>query len=509
MAQLLDQYGRPVKVQALTRLQAHTAITGVRTPFSETVASGLTPSKLARILRSADEGDIHDFVILAEEMEERDPHYFSVLGSRKRVVSGVTPIVKSASESAADKRIAEAVTEKIAEHDGFSDLIEDMLDGLGKGFSVVEIDWTRSATEWTPQEFIWRDQRFFVPDKETGRQLRLLDEADPSEGIELAASKYVTHKPKLKSGLPIRGGLARVAAFTWMCKAYTLKDWMAFIETYGLPIRIGKYGPGATKEDVEKLFQAVANIGTDAACVLPRTMEIALEAASNASSGDKIFENLARWCDEQVSKAVAGQTMTSDDGSSMAQANVHNEVRHDIAAADAKAVTGTLNRDLVKPFVDLNFGMQAAYPRLIVEVEEPEDVDLTMRNVFRMSSVGVRFSQAEVRRKLGFSDPKDGEETFGGQPAPPTATNAVALNREAAGPFDDLDEIERAAMEDWEDVAEDLIAPIEDLISKAGSFEEAQEALRTALPSLGGSALIDSLVRAMYQSRGLGDVRDD
>ena len=515
MAQLLDPYGRPVKRQALLAPQAQPGLTGVRTPFADTIASGLTPAKLAKILRAADEGDIHEYVILAEEMEERDPHYFSVLGSRKRVVSGVEPVVKPASESAADRKIAEAVKEHIVEHDGFSALIEDMLDGLGKGFSMVEILWETAAKAWTPAEFVWRDQRFFKPDRETGRQLRLLDEANPSEGIELAPFKFIRHTPKLKSGLAIRGGLARVAAFTWMCKAYTLKDWMAFIETYGLPIRIGRYSDRATKEDVEKLFQAVANIGTDAACVLPRSMEIELVSAVNAANGDKVFETLARWGDEQVSKAVAGQTMSSDDGSSMAQAKVHNEVRHDIAAADAKAVTCTLNRDLVKPFVDLNYGVQADYPRVIVAVEEPEDLEMKMRNVYRMAAVGVTFRQAEVRRKLGFGDPEDGEEVFGGAPVP-VATNGLALNHAAPkstpkappGPFDDLDEIERDGLEGWEEVAEDLIAPIEAALASASSYEDAMAALTDRLPGLGASKLIDGLVRAMFQARGFGDTRD-
>ena len=35
------------------------------------------------------------YLVLAEEMEEKDPHYASVLGVRKRAVSGITPIVEA------------------------------------------------------------------------------------------------------------------------------------------------------------------------------------------------------------------------------------------------------------------------------------------------------------------------------------------------------------------------------------------------------------------------------
>ncbi|MCW8843579.1 MAG: DUF935 domain-containing protein, partial [Rhodobacteraceae bacterium] len=389
MTQLLDQYGRPVRRAELTRLHAEPGLTSVRQAWAGTVASGLTPQRLASILLAADEGDLESFLILAEEMEERDQHYFSVLGTRKRKISGIRPTVKPVSDSAGDKKIAAAVQEHIVEHDGFADLIEDMLDALGKGFSVMEIDWDRSAREWSPGEFIYRTPRFFRFDRETGREIRLIDEADMLDGVPLAPFKFITHRAKLKSGLACRSGLARVSAFAWMCKAYTVKDWMAFIETYGLPLRLGRYDPRATKEDVEKLFLAVANIGTDAAAVLPKSMDIDFQETMRGGTGDKVFENFARWADEQTSKAVLGQTMTSDDGSSMAQANVHDEVRHDIAEADARSVMGSLNRDLVKPFVDLNYGVQDRYPRLLLEITEDEDIDMIMTHTAAMVERGM------------------------------------------------------------------------------------------------------------------------
>ena len=133
MAQLVDQFGRPIKAKELIREQAEPGITSVRQAWSQTVASGLTPQRLASILRACDEGDIEQFMVLAEEMEEREPHYMSVLGMRKRAISGVQPVVTSASEDARDEKIAQAVRDRITGHDGFHNLIEDMLDALGKG----------------------------------------------------------------------------------------------------------------------------------------------------------------------------------------------------------------------------------------------------------------------------------------------------------------------------------------------------------------------------------------
>ena len=194
-----------------------------------------------------------------------------------------------------DKKIADDVRENLAEHEGFSDLIENMLDALGKGFSQVEIVWGRDKQKWWVEEFVHHEARFFTPDRDTGKEIRMIDEDDLVQGVALKPFKWISYKAKIKSGLPIRGGLARLVAFGWMCKSYTVKDWVAFVETYGLPLRLGRYGPSATAEDVETLFQAVANIGTDAAAVLPESMKIDFEHAISGAASEQVFESLARW----------------------------------------------------------------------------------------------------------------------------------------------------------------------------------------------------------------------
>jgi phage gp29-like protein len=227
MAKLLDAYGRPVDQAKLTLPLAEASTVGVRAVWSPSVASGLTPLRLAAILRACDQGDVENFMLLAEEMEERDPHYLSVLGTRKRAISGIMPQVEAASDSAADQAIATAVRDEIAGHDGFPDLVEDLLDALGKGFAVVEIDWQRTARRWTPEAFLHRDQRFFAFDRARRTEIRLRDVTAPHDGVPLEPFKFITHRARLKSGLTFRGGLARVVAFGWMCKAYTFKDWMS------------------------------------------------------------------------------------------------------------------------------------------------------------------------------------------------------------------------------------------------------------------------------------------
>ncbi len=507
---LLDAYGRPIRIQTLTERLAEPGITGVRQIWAGSAASGLTPQRLATILRACDQGDLSEFLDLAEEMEERDPHYLSVLGTRKRVISGIAPTVKPGGDDARGKEIAEAVQTHIAEHDGFPDLVEDLLDALGKSFSAIELIWSHGPRLWTFEAFVHRNPRHFVFDRVTGQQIRLLDEADMIDGVELEPAKFAVHRSRIKSGLTYRGGLARIVAFAWMCKQYTQKDWIAFIETYGLPLRLGRYGPEATADDVRKLFQAVANIGTDAAAVLPKSMEIDFENGPSTTS-DKLFETFARWTDEQISKAVLGQTMTADSGSSEAQAKVHNEVRHDIAVSDARAVAGTINRDIVRPFVDLNFGVQEVYPRLILSVDEPEDVKAKIDGAVSLAGIGVTFKASELRRKLGFSDPEADDEIVGGvassPAAPPLAANRLALNR-AGVKGDDVDEIADDMLEDWQELADGMQAAVAKVMDDAVSYEDALKRLPEILTHMPTGLAVETLVKGMFKARVVGDVRD-
>lgn len=527
---LLDQYGRPVRRAELTKDLARPGLASIRQVWAPSVASGLTPERLAAVMRSAATGNPTDYLVLAEEMEERDPHYASVLGVRKRAVSGITPTVVAASDSAQDQAIAEAVREGIAEHDQFPDLVEDLLDAVGKGYAVVEIDWAKSATDWAIRGWTWRDPRHFVWDRDTGTELRLLTEREAGTGEALEPYKFAVHRPKLKSGLALRGGIARLVAFGWICKAYTLKDWVAFIECFGLPLRLGRYGPEATPADVAVLSRAVAAIGSDAAATLPKSMEIEFQEIADGAGSD-IFEKLARWVDEQTSKAVLGQTMTSDNGSSKAQASVHNEVRHDVLKADARQVAGTINRDIVRAFVDLNFGPQPDYPRVVIPVEDPEDTAATIKSVDTLARLGVTFRADELRAKVGLTKPEEGDETVGGvmQPAAPVpgaapdataparnqaqgaCTCGACLTREAnaaAGSdvYADLDPAEAQALLSWPAQMDGVLAPVLKLVDEAQSYDEIKRRLPELLGEMSLAQVVDGLVGALVQARAQGDL---
>ncbi len=429
---ILDHRGMPVKTSELTKEVAAPTLAGVRTTWYDSVASGLTPESLGAIIAQVDQNDIEAYLTLAEEMEERDLHYHSVLSTRKLAVSSLDVAVDSFSDDAKDVEQADFVRE-VVEGDSFKPLISSLLDGLGKGYSASEIIWKRGEI-WTPKEYKWRDPRFFVFDHETRTELRLRDDEDPACGVPLKPFKFIVHQPQIKTGLPIRGGLARLAVVAYMCKGYTLKDWMAFAEVFGLPLRVGKYHTSATEEQKAALLTAVASIGTDAACIIPENMVIEFIESSKPQGGEDMFQNLANWLDEQVSEGVIGQQATTKGtpgrlGGDDEQA----QVREDIKLSDADQLSQTLRRDLVRPLIDLNFGPrpEREYPILRLFTEAPEDLESLSKALPPFIDRGLPVEVSTILDKFGLPVPEDDAQLLGsgkkpgqeepepGEPTPP------------------------------------------------------------------------------------------
>ena len=100
---------------------------------------------------------------------------------------------------------------------------------------------------------------------------------------------------------------------------------------------------------------------------------------------------------------------------SYALGRVHEGVRADIERSDAKQLATTVNRDLIRPMIDLNFGPQTRYPRVIIG--RPEDVDIkTLTQALKvLVPLGLKVNAHEIRDKLGIGPPCAEEELLGSQ----------------------------------------------------------------------------------------------
>jgi phage gp29-like protein len=507
--------------------------------------TGLTPTKLARILKAIDTDTYaEEYLTLAEEMEEKDLHYSSVLRTRKLAVSSLPPRIEAASDKPEDVEIAEFVEAVLLSRE-YPSMAFDAMDAVAKGYSMVEILWDMSEERWVPKTYKYRDPRFFRYDMTDLETIRLIDAEHPSEGRPLPAYCFIYHLPHIKSGAPLRGGLARLAAFSFMCKNYTIKDWMAFAEVYGMPLRLGRYGPGASDEDIDTLKTAIQNLGQDAGAVVPEAMAIEFVDATRmtGSGAEPVFGGLADYLDGQVSKGVLGQTMTTDDGSSLAQAKVHGEVRDDIRDSDATNLATTLQRDLVVPLVDLNFGERRSneYPQLVIGAEEPEDLEALSKALSPFIDRGLRIEASAIRDKFGLDEPAEDAEILtpkgggGGNPAgpepepeakptgefgePPANDDAdeekaaarqilrVAF-QQAAKNQDAIDDMVNAAARDWKPQMSPVVSPILALAERVDNYDDFTAGLPSVLAEMDSTLFAERLALETYKARGLGDAKD-
>lgn len=437
MPRLIDQYGNPIDAAALKEPQT-SRIAALQNQFLTPMLSGLTPATLAGYLRAADDGDLLSQHRLFADMEERDTHLLAEMTKRKLAVMSLDwDIVPPRNATAAEKKAAEWLKEVLTDAaDPFEDLLLALMDGVGHGFAAVEMEWRREGAEWLPA-FHPRPQEWFRLSADR-RALHLADAS--ADGAPLQPFGWALHSHgKAKTGYLGRMGLYRALVWPFLYKAYALGDFAEFLETYGLPIVVGKYYQGASADEKASLMRAVTALGHDARAIMPADMTLEIEKVTADGSGTPHLSMIG-WADASISKGILGQTLSADTGKdgggSYALGKVHNEVRHDIRDADARQIAGTVTRDLLYPLLALNRGADglARCPRLVFDTGEAEDLTAYAEALPKLVQAGMKTIPVSwVHEKLRIPEPEDGEAVLGPEPATPPTPQAPPRGGGASG----------------------------------------------------------------------------
>ena len=414
---LYDQFGRVIEVKKRPETR-EIAVTTIRDRWSNYPASGLTPQTLATIFLEADSGDVRRQAEMFEEMEEKDTHLFSELQTRKNAVHGLDYDITPWSESAEDKKICEFVADCIFNMESFEDATLDLLDALGKGFSMCEISWDITGGKAVIADLSWIHPKKAVFYERGASNMwaksydmpRILTEAEPFNGEIMPPFKLVYHKYKARSGYDTRAGLLRVCAWMYLFKNYGLKDWVAFAEVFGMPLRLGKYDPGASAADKDALAVAIRSLGSDAAGIISKSTEIEFVETVKNTGGDNLFETLANFCDKQMSKAILGQTATTEGTPGrLGNEDAQDKVRHDLIKADSESLAKTIRHQIIRPIVGYNFGWDKPLPWFKIMYEAAEDLAQLMTVYKGAAEIGQPISQEHVSERFKIPLPKNGE----------------------------------------------------------------------------------------------------
>ncbi len=401
---LRDIFGRLFKPEAAPEIRELGAVS-LAERWSSYPSVGLTPPRLAEIFREADLGYVARQMELFEEMEEKDAHLAAILQTRKMAVLSLDYEVLPYSKDPVDEAVGEWVGEMIYRIPGLEGVFLDLLDAIGKGFALSEIIWEVASGKAQVAELRWVPQKRAVFGEDG--KLRLMTPDGPWQGVEPPSWKVIYHRYKARSGSAARAGVLRVVGWMYLLKNFALKDWAAFNEIFGMPLRLGKYDPTASSADREALFQAIRHLGSDAAGVISKSTEIEFVEATSRS-GQNPYQVMAEFCNREMSKAVLGQTLTTDTSGgtgTYAAAQVHGQVRRDLVLADTQALAATLREQLLRPLVGFNFGWDRPVPWFRFKYEEEKDLK-TLSEVYRnLAAMGVLLTAEHLSERFGIPLP--------------------------------------------------------------------------------------------------------
>lgn len=515
MVLLYDQFGQKMKVK--TRPETRTiAVAAIRDKWSSYPGQGLTPEKLTALFKEADGGDVYRQAELFEEMEEKDTHLFSQLQTRKNAVLGLDYEILPYSESVEDKKIRDFVADNISGLNNFDEILLDLLDAVGKGYSLAEIMWGIDGGKAIIQGFQWihpKKASFYDFGKGPWDKSldipRIITEAEPMNGELMPPFKLVYHRYKARSGYDTRAGVLRVCAWMYLFKNYGIKDWVSFMEVFGIPLRLGKYDPGANKEDKDALVSAIQSLGSDAAGIISKNTEIEFVEAIKGRFSDNPFKGLAEFCDAQISKAILGQTATTEGTpGKLGNENAQDQVRHDLLESDAKALGKTCCFQIFRPIVGYNFGWDKPLPNFNFHVEEPEDLKELSETYKNLSEINYPLTVEHVSERFKVPAPKKGETVLAPRVTGPLSMkNYDRITAKSAKFTLEQEKVEGLigeAMKRASNALTGLQQPVREMIAGAKSLEEIRDNIMAKYSDMDSKDLEELIARAMFTAELFG-----
>ncbi len=151
-------------------------------------------------------------------------------------------------------------------------------------------------------------------------------------GLILKAAPYVIYK---------RGGFG---------------DWAEFCEVFGMPFRVGKYNlhDDATRNELENSFR---NQGGNSWMTAPEGTAVEVHDSKSSGNGE-LYDKFRHACNEEILIGILGQTMTTLDGASRSQGEVHLEVQIEKHKSDKRFVTRILNTQFVNLLISRGYNVE-------------------------------------------------------------------------------------------------------------------------------------------------------
>ncbi len=449
------------------------------------------------ILRTRGRGDLEIY-----ERVKRDDQVQSCLQQRFNATIACEWGVEPGGRKQRDRKAADFLREQLA-HIRFDNATRKMLNGIWYGYGVAECLWAPDGGNVVLDQLkVRRPARFGF---DVDGRLRLITYRAP-QGEVMPERKFWTFSSGGDDDDDLYGrGLAYWCYWPVWLKRNGLKFWSVYMEKFAAPTAKGTVPRGASDEEKQKLMQALRAMTFDSALVVPDGTQAELLGAAQRSGGD--YQQFYREMNGAISKVILSQTMTTDSGSSRAQAEVHQDVKLDVVRADADLVCESFSDQVARWLIDWNYP-GAAYPRVWREVSEPEDLKARADRDKVIYDMGYRPTQAYVDEVYGQGfEPRQGAARGGAQQAAGGAGFAEperAAEQERDELAGQLEELTRPYTDAW-------LEEVRQALEASTDFSEAVRRLEALHPGLDVAELARTIGDglAVANLSGRSDSADD
>jgi phage gp29-like protein len=416
--QFTDDFGRPMTGE-LAPPQYATTLKDTTRVVRSSVPDTISPATFGTAIKAANSGRHRQLIELYEHMEEMDSRLQGVLATRRLAVAGAEwKCMPSVGNDARADVACQRVRDELLSEIDVSGLADELLDAIPQGVKLVRPYWEIIDGKVMPlhfQSISTRQTRYWKTDDD---QLVLQIEVERGKYENIAPNEFIIHSPRIKSGYPERRGLLRALCIWWVMKHWAMRDWAAFSEVFGMPLRVGKYDRNSTQPgDIDKLLTALKKLGVDSVAAIPEDQSIEFISAVGGSNSSKVttpMQEIITQAHTEYAVAVLGQNLTTEgvSGTGTLAGNAHDKVRSDIRIADAGQLARTIKRDLIAPWVLWNLGPDYPVPDFKFDVEDPADEKARTETFREAQAMGMTLSKAQLRDELNLRVPEDDEDAL-------------------------------------------------------------------------------------------------
>lgn len=367
----------------------------------------------------------------------RDDHVKSALQQRFHAVIARPFEVRPGGDKRIDKLAAKDLEAQIKKL-RWDAITEKMLYGVFYGFAVGEALFGLDGTRVVLTDIKVRDRRRFGFDGAGRLRMKTMQKPDGERLPDRKFWHFATGADH--DDAPYGLGLAHWLYWPVWLKRNGTRFWAIDLEKFGTPTAAGKFPPGTSATDQQKLLSALRAIQRDSAIIFPDGMTVEyLEAARNGTADHATF---VAAMNAAILVITIGQTAsTQGTPGKLGNDEEQGDVRADITQADADLVCMSFNSTIARWLTDWNFP-GAAYPQVWRVMDDAEDLNQTAERDDRLSRVGYKPTLERVLKVYG-----EGYEPVAAAPAidpipaqfadaetPPTPTTMAARLADEAAP---------------------------------------------------------------------------